>query len=500
MNLCLNACDAMPEGGGLLLEASNQTVADDHIHDRVEARAGLFVRLRVADTGVGISVENLPRIFDPFFTTKQLGKGTGLGLAMVFGIVKQHDGWIECRSEAGRGACFDVYLPRLAEGATVDASPPSAPSATLKSGLGQSVLLVDDNEMFASLGGAILRQHGYNVLLAEDGPDAVEVFQREAGRIDLVVLDMTMPRLSGREALERLRRIDPGVRVLFASGYSADQLTEADRARIKDSSASLTVNTTSSRPCRRRSERGLGFRVAPPSATMTGMERLNKFLAHAGVGSRRHCDDLILHGRVSVDGGVVRELGVKVDPESQEVCVDGKPLQVERLVYWLVNKPRGYLCTNHDPAGRPLAVDLVPHVRQRVYTVGRLDEDSEGLLLLTNDGDLAHQLMHPRFGVEKTYLVQVAGKPDRRGPRPAAQGRLPERRPRQGARASSGSKRRARAPGCEIVLSEGKNREIRRMLARLEHKVMRLKRIAIGPVMLGRLRERQVAAAAARAN
>src|SRR6202158_5458133 len=142
------------------------------------------------------------------------------------------------------------------------------------------------------------------------------------------------------------------------------------------------------------------------------MERLNKYLAHAGVGSRRHCEELILRGRISVDGKVVRELGTKVEP-AQEVCVDGEPLHQEKPVYYLVNKPRGYLCTNHDPAGRPLAVDLVPHVAQRVYTVGRLDEDSEGLLLLTNDGDLAFKLMHPRFGVEKTYLVQVAGHPQR---------------------------------------------------------------------------------------
>ncbi len=146
---------------------------------------------------------------------------------------------------------------------------------------------------------------------------------------------------------------------------------------------------------------------------MAELERLNKFLAHAGVGSRRHCEELILRGRIAVDGQVVRELGTRIDPETQQVSVDGTPLHHERLVYWLVNKPRGYLCTNHDPAGRPLAIDLVPHVQQRVYTVGRLDEDSEGLLLLTNDGDLANRLMHPRFGVDKTYLVQVAGKPTR---------------------------------------------------------------------------------------
>ena len=217
------------------------------------------------------------------------------------------------------------------------------------------------------------------------------------------------------------------------------------------------------------------------------MERLNKFLAHAGLGSRRHCEDLIVAGRVSVDGTVVRELGTKVDPATQQVAMDGKPLAVERPAYWLVNKPRGYLCTNHDPAGRPLAVSLVEHVPQRVYTVGRLDEDSEGLLLLTNDGDLANKLMHPRFGVEKTYLVQVAGKPEREELAQLlkgvwlSDGHVKAKRVKR-------LKSQGESAWLEIVLSEGKNREIRRMLARLHHKVMRLKRIAIGPVELGRLR------------
>jgi 23S rRNA pseudouridine2605 synthase len=217
------------------------------------------------------------------------------------------------------------------------------------------------------------------------------------------------------------------------------------------------------------------------------MDRLNKFLAHAGLGSRRHCEELILRGRVSINGKTVRELGTRVDPETQEVHVDGKPLHVERSVYWLVNKPRGYLCTNHDPAGRPLAIDLVPHVSQRVYTVGRLDEDSEGLLLLTNDGDLANHLMHPRFGVAKTYLVQVAGKPTNEDLDKLlkgvwlSDGHVKAKRVKR-------LKSQGESTWLEIVLSEGKNREIRRMLAKLEHKVMRLRRIAIGPIKLGRLR------------
>jgi 23S rRNA pseudouridine2605 synthase len=222
------------------------------------------------------------------------------------------------------------------------------------------------------------------------------------------------------------------------------------------------------------------------SGFMAGMERLNKLLAHAGVGSRRHCDDLIRTGHVAIDGQVVRDLGVKVDPEQHQIAVDGVAVRAEKPVYWLVHKPRGYLCTNHDPAGRPLAVELVPHVPQRVYTVGRLDEDSEGLLLLTNDGDLANRLMHPRYGVEKTYEVQVAGKPTREDLQQLLKGVwLSDGHVR--ARRVKRFKTQGDSTWLEIVLSEGKNREIRRMLARLEHKVMRLKRVALGPVQLGRL-------------
>jgi len=215
------------------------------------------------------------------------------------------------------------------------------------------------------------------------------------------------------------------------------------------------------------------------------MERLHKLLAHAGVGSRRQCEALIAAGRVTVNGQVVRELGTKVGPD-ERIGVDGQPVRSERHVYWLVNKPRGYLCSNRDPAGRPLAVDLVPHVSQRVYTVGRLDEASEGLLLLTNDGDLAYRLMHPRFGVEKTYLVQVAGHPSPEDLRQLLKGVwLSDGHVR--ARHVKRLKTHGDSTWLRIVLSEGRNREIRRMLARLGHKVLHLRRIALGPVQLGRL-------------
>ena len=216
------------------------------------------------------------------------------------------------------------------------------------------------------------------------------------------------------------------------------------------------------------------------------MDRLNKFLAHAGIGSRRHCETLIRGGRVSIDGRVVTDLATRVAPE-QDVKVDGEPIRTEKHVYFLVNKPRGYLCTNHDPSNRPLAIDLVPQISQRVYTVGRLDEDSEGLLLLTNDGDLANRLMHPRYGVEKSYLVLVAGNPSPEDLKKLLDGvYLAEGHVK--ARHVKRLKRQGNSTWLRIVLAEGKNREIRRMLAKLDHKVLRLKRIEIGPLEIGSLR------------
>jgi 23S rRNA pseudouridine2605 synthase len=212
-------------------------------------------------------------------------------------------------------------------------------------------------------------------------------------------------------------------------------------------------------------------------------ERLNKYLAHAGYGSRRQVEDLILAGRVHLDGEPVRELGVRVEP-GQKVTVDGEAVRAEKLVYYLVNKPTGYLCTNFDPSRRPLVVDLVPQISQRVYTVGRLDEASEGLVLLTNDGDLAHRLMHPRFGVEKTYLVQVAGFPTGADLKQLTEGvwlsvgKVKAKRVRR-------LKTQGHSTWLRIVLNEGKNREIRRMLAKFKHKVMTLRREALGPIELG---------------
>lgn len=220
---------------------------------------------------------------------------------------------------------------------------------------------------------------------------------------------------------------------------------------------------------------------------MAGMEdgpiRLNRLLAQAGVASRRGADVLIAEGRVTVDG-VVATPGTQVGP-GQDVRVDGAPIAAEALVYLMLNKPPGVVTTVRDPQGRPTVVDLLD-VAERVSPVGRLDAETTGLLLLTNDGALAHRLAHPRHGVPKTYRAVVRGLPG-----PAALRRL-----RSGVELDDGRTRPAevvvqgtRSGGAEleIVIKEGRNRQIRRMCAAVGHPVLALERTAYGPLRLGRL-------------
>ncbi|MBL8793465.1 MAG: PAS domain S-box protein [Planctomycetia bacterium] len=230
LNLCLNARDAMPQGGRIALEAANVVLDADYPRQHVEGRGGEFVRLRIGDTGQGIPPEIRSRIFEPFFTTKEPGKGTGLGLAMVFGIIKQHQGWIDFTSEVGEGTCFDIFLPRHVPWTTTD----QVPSTTRQAPRGghETILLADDEPMIRKLGKTILERYGYRVLLAEDGLEAVQLYERERERIGLVLLDLTMPRLSGHDALQHLLQLDPLVRVVFASGYSAEHLDQAYHKRV----------------------------------------------------------------------------------------------------------------------------------------------------------------------------------------------------------------------------------------------------------------------------
>jgi 23S rRNA pseudouridine2605 synthase len=223
-----------------------------------------------------------------------------------------------------------------------------------------------------------------------------------------------------------------------------------------------------------------------PQESEGSLIRLQRLLALAGVDSRRHCEEYIQAGRVTVDGVVVRELGVKVDPARQRVLLDSEPIIPQRKVYYLLNKPPGVVCTNRDPAGRPRVIDLFRKQPERLFTVGRLDEDSQGLLLVTNDGEMAEKLAHPRYRVPKCYRVQVAGVPSREDLDQLRSGLyFPEGKFRvDDVRLM---KTKGRSAILQIVLMEGQNREIRRMLARLGHKVMRLERIGFGPLMLGDL-------------
>lgn len=216
------------------------------------------------------------------------------------------------------------------------------------------------------------------------------------------------------------------------------------------------------------------------------MVRLQRYLAMAGAGSRRHCEEFILSGRVTVDGKVSAELGTRIDPESQLVRLDGERIRVRRRTYYLLNKPVGYLCTNRDPDGRPRVVDLFPRDRERLFTVGRLDENSQGLLLVTNDGELANRIAHPRFRVRKVYQVQVAGVPTREVVEQLTQGAYFAEGKFKAAEARL-IKVRKQSALLEIVLTEGQNREIRRLLAKLGHKVQFLQRVALGPLELGAL-------------
>jgi len=219
-------------------------------------------------------------------------------------------------------------------------------------------------------------------------------------------------------------------------------------------------------------------------AKMVGRKvRLQKFLAEAGVASRRACEDLILAGSVTVNGQVVDSLPAFVDPEKDDVRVEGRRVRPEKKVYYLLNKPKGVVCTNRDPAGRKRAIDLLAGVKERVFPVGRLDEDSDGLLLMTNDGELAQRLTHPRYGVEKTYRVEVKGQI------------APEHleKMRGGVWLSEGKTQPAKVrvlhksrelTVIEVGIKEGRNRQVRRMLARLGYKVKRLTRVRIGRISI----------------
>jgi two-component system cell cycle sensor histidine kinase/response regulator CckA len=223
MNLGLNARDAMPDGGELVIQTRNVVLDAQYCTFHLGAEPGKYVVLEVTDSGQGMDKEALEHIFEPFYTTKDVGKGTGLGLAMVYGIVKGHHGHIFCYSEPGRGTSFKIYLPTIeTEQLHHDTQQKEYPV-----GGDETILLVDDEETVRALGERILSRFGYSVFCAADGREGLEIFDRERNTISLIILDLIMPDMGGKECLEKIMKIDPSARVVIASGYAANGQIDA---------------------------------------------------------------------------------------------------------------------------------------------------------------------------------------------------------------------------------------------------------------------------------
>jgi signal transduction histidine kinase/CheY-like chemotaxis protein len=222
MNLAVNARDAMPKGGTLTISTQLIEPDETYVQSHPDARAGAFVCLRVTDTGCGMDSATMARIFEPFFTTKDVGKGTGLGLATVYGIVKQHTGWIEVSSEVGKGSTFNVFFP--ASSAPVAAPPPRTTVTAPVQGGHETILVVEDETVLRDMAHLILQECGYQVLEAGSGAEALDVWEKNPGRIDLVLSDMVMPGgMSGRELAGKLMSSHPRLKIVFTSGYNVEE-------------------------------------------------------------------------------------------------------------------------------------------------------------------------------------------------------------------------------------------------------------------------------------
>jgi CheY-like chemotaxis protein len=220
LNLVVNARDAMPNGGRLMIETANIRLAEGLPGTGIDAPAGEYVMLAVGDTGVGMDPEVQAHLFEPFFTTKGPGKGTGLGLATVYGIVKQSGGYVGVESELGRGSVFRIYLPRVDE--SPEALEPTMGGRAPRGS--ETVLVVEDDDALRELAREILEMHGYTVIDARHPGEALLIVERRTGRIDLLVTDVVMPEMSGRELAERLSAVRPLLKVLYMSGYTDDAI------------------------------------------------------------------------------------------------------------------------------------------------------------------------------------------------------------------------------------------------------------------------------------
>jgi len=219
MNLAINARDAMPDGGRLIFETKNVILDELYCKAHLGSAPGEYVQLTIADTGHGMEKEIKEHIFEPFFTTKEVGKGTGLGMAVVYGIVKSHGGYITCSSEQGEGTTFKIYFPVIQSG-KVELEPEQKEVAKMSGG-DETILLVDDDETLLHFGSEVLGRYGYTVITAECGEDAIEIYKVQKDRLDLTILDVGMPGMGGHKCLQKLLKIDPQAKVIIASGYAA---------------------------------------------------------------------------------------------------------------------------------------------------------------------------------------------------------------------------------------------------------------------------------------
>jgi len=222
MNLATNARDAMPEGGLLSIETELHELDQSFVHAHGFGVPGEYAVISVSDTGKGMDAETTKKIFEPFFTTKEVGKGTGLGLAIVYGVIKQHNGFINVYSEPGTGTTFRIYLPQFS-GEKIDDEYKEEISEHLLMG-SETILVAEDDPSIRELSEMILGKFGYEVILAHDGMDAIEKFKANSDKVDIIIMDLIMPKKSGREAYQDIRRLKPSVKVLFISGYSPDLL------------------------------------------------------------------------------------------------------------------------------------------------------------------------------------------------------------------------------------------------------------------------------------
>jgi CheY-like chemotaxis protein len=224
VNLVVNARDAMPQGGRISIETKNVDLDENYTSEHAPVVAGRYVMLAVTDTGIGMNADTKEHAFDPFFTTKDPGKGTGLGLATVYGIVKQSGGYVWIYSEPAQGTALKLYFPEVSAAAAFGGGPEYQPTIKTPKRGSETILLVEDEEAVRGLACRILERQGYRVIPAEHGRDAMEIATREAGQIDLVLTDVVMPGMNGRGLVERLAGIRPAIKSLYMSGYTDDDI------------------------------------------------------------------------------------------------------------------------------------------------------------------------------------------------------------------------------------------------------------------------------------